>query len=155
MNEDGRWPVFVGTWQYQSILVDPSRSATSVAPGGAVPAATWAKGVLEIGDSVGPVVLNRTLTLVPGVSLQVNLRLSSTGGSGQPFALSGEGIGVTGPLTGARYELSGWALVKEGTGNEVGAVFGAIRAVRGTDKVPGQEPGGAGIPSVGFFRLTK
>ena len=154
MSANPRWPIFVGTWKYQSFLVLPTDIESAAAPGSPVAAKKWANGTLEVNDSVGLSVLGRTLTFQPGVTLIVDLEFEGDR-VGQPLNVRGTGTGKSGALKGAQYELTGWALVDRNNDALVTSISGAIRAVRGTDANPGEDPGGMPIPTVGFFTLTR
>jgi hypothetical protein len=142
-----RWPVFIGNWIHQSFLLPPVEAENALPPGKPVTAIKWALGELEIGDSVGPDIVDRPLRFEGGDELIVTLHLEAQE-MGEPYKLTGKGIGLAGKTLGAEYQLTGWAMVSTSDDTVVVSVHGAIRLVKKSELEPAQ------VGTVGHFRLT-
>ena len=144
-------PAFEGDWIYQSFLVLPTDEESAANPGAEVTARKWAKGEISLADDGGSGASGE-LILVPGVPL--NILVSSTpGADGQAAAFTATGTAETGPIKGAVYHLSGWAIPNPS--GKLDRVSGALILVRGPDQDPTKGPSGVPVGTVGSFSLER
>lgn len=148
-------------WTYQAFLLLPTPLEEAAPAGGAVSARKWSRADLMCGQAFAATdgyTLSGTLIFAKGVELAVVA--SGTAGRGTaPGTFVATGTGTSGPLKGMVSELTGWVFPElpfsAETAARVLSVRGSIRAVRGTDAKPHEDPSGMPLGTVGAFVISR
>ncbi len=159
--ENSPWfPLFeFQNYIYQSFLIVPTAEEKAAPAGVAVTAKKWSKGAFVCGQafSVGDgYTLSGFLRFDKGNEFTVEVK--GTNGLGDsPATFEATATGTAGVVKGTISELVGWVFpenpISTGAGR-VKSIQGSIRAVRGSDIDPTQDPGGVPLGTVGAFMVV-